>query len=567
MPPVYLLNASQAPAPFVPAGLHDPNAAAPANPLMLNAFGPGETSGVSYKHNKNSRLIENLARYGGGAYAVAYGLDLEDGGGRNVRMTLGVQLCDAPIVYTAVKTVEIPDNLYDPGDLSSRAHIWLSRAGDLSYRTDLTLPVTPSIYLGSVRTDAGAIYDIDYSGRLELGGGFVFRKTADVAEPSDAPPENIRFWNQTTGGFYFWTGEEYIAPLAFNPDVLPFKAMVRAATAANINLAAPGATHDAVNLNNGDRLLVWNQTTASENGLYQFNGAASALTRTSDAEASDHFTGGLIVQVAEGSLYGDTLWALLADGPVTLGTTSLTFGQLSAVRHREVFDVYLSQALGLICEYEVDFSDRGSFASAWDYHIRCTPDQTGVRVAVLDSFRTGSSFRIQVQIAYDAVAGTYDTYEDLQLAFELQGHRWTPGPDPAATPTATLDTYDYDGDGSPGGGAGSGGRTRIGTTGGTLADSSGLDIVASGPIGSIGPINVSLPSAPVSMQMVTVVALDTVPVVVDPGVGTWAGGSSVSLDNEGSACVWQCIWPADAPNPGDPPTWALLSLVDGTITP
>jgi len=64
---------------------------------------------------------------------------------------------------------------------------------------------------------------------------------------------------------------------------LAWKDSCRVATQANLNLASPGATIDGITMASGDRILVRAQSTASENGIYVWNGAASAATRALDA--------------------------------------------------------------------------------------------------------------------------------------------------------------------------------------------------------------------------------------------------------------------------------------------
>lgn len=63
------------------------------------------------------------------------------------------------------------------------------------------------------------------------------------------------------------------------------KAAVRVATTANINLASAPASIDGVTLASGDRVLVKDQTTTSQNGIYVFNGAAAAMTRAADMDS------------------------------------------------------------------------------------------------------------------------------------------------------------------------------------------------------------------------------------------------------------------------------------------
>jgi hypothetical protein len=109
---------------------------------------------------------------------------------------------------------------------------------------------------------------------------------------------------------------------------LDWKASVRAASTANVSLAAPGTTLDGVTLASGDRILLLAQTTGSQNGIYVWTGSAAALTRATDADASAEVTGGMAVTVTEGTVNADKVFVLTTNDPITLDTTSLAFSQL-----------------------------------------------------------------------------------------------------------------------------------------------------------------------------------------------------------------------------------------------
>ena len=112
---------------------------------------------------------------------------------------------------------------------------------------------------------------------------------------------------------------------------LDVKASVRAATAVAGTLAssfANGSVIDGVTLATGDRILIKNQATGSENGIYTVN-ASGAPTRATDANVSSEVTAGLFVFVSEGTANGNDGYVLTTDDVVTLGTTALTFTQFS----------------------------------------------------------------------------------------------------------------------------------------------------------------------------------------------------------------------------------------------
>lgn len=107
---------------------------------------------------------------------------------------------------------------------------------------------------------------------------------------------------------------------------LDVKASVRVATTANITLSGT-QTIDGVALVAGDRVLVKNQSTAKDNGVYVV--ASGAWTRADDADSDADVTAGLYTFVEEGTVNSDSGWVLSTDNPITLDTTALTFAQFS----------------------------------------------------------------------------------------------------------------------------------------------------------------------------------------------------------------------------------------------
>jgi len=112
---------------------------------------------------------------------------------------------------------------------------------------------------------------------------------------------------------------------------LSWKQAVRAATTAAGTLATSfenADVIDGVTLATGDRILVKNQATASENGIYVV-AATGAPTRATDADAGAELVNAT-VYVSEGTTLADTQWTCSTNAPITVGTTSLSFAQLTA---------------------------------------------------------------------------------------------------------------------------------------------------------------------------------------------------------------------------------------------
>jgi hypothetical protein len=113
---------------------------------------------------------------------------------------------------------------------------------------------------------------------------------------------------------------------------LDVKASVRAATTAPINLAnqlEAGDTLDTnVTLVAGDRVLVKDQSTASENGIYVVQ-ASGAAVRATDFDSNAEVTPGAFTFVEEGTLNADSGWVLTTNGTINVGVTGLTWALFS----------------------------------------------------------------------------------------------------------------------------------------------------------------------------------------------------------------------------------------------
>jgi hypothetical protein len=124
---------------------------------------------------------------------------------------------------------------------------------------------------------------------------------------------------------------------------LDVKASVRVATTAPINLATDleaGDVIDGVTLVAGDRVLVKNQSTASENGIYVAV-ASGAASRSSDANGTadtGELTSGTFTFVEAGTVNFDSGFVISTDGTITVGTTGITWTQFSGAGSFEAGD-------------------------------------------------------------------------------------------------------------------------------------------------------------------------------------------------------------------------------------
>jgi len=109
---------------------------------------------------------------------------------------------------------------------------------------------------------------------------------------------------------------------------LSWKSAVRVATTANGTLAsafANGQTVDGVTLVTGDRILLKDQSTGADRGIYVVN-ASGAPTRASDNDTGPEMLGAAVM-VLEGTANANTQWVQTVDGTITVGTTTTTWTQ------------------------------------------------------------------------------------------------------------------------------------------------------------------------------------------------------------------------------------------------
>lgn len=106
---------------------------------------------------------------------------------------------------------------------------------------------------------------------------------------------------------------------------LDAKASVRAATTANITLSGT-QTIDGVAVSVGNRVLVKNQSSAAENGIYVV--ASGSWTRTDDASTWDELVSAYTF-VEQGTANGDNGFTCTVNTGGTLGSTAVTWVQFS----------------------------------------------------------------------------------------------------------------------------------------------------------------------------------------------------------------------------------------------
>lgn len=142
-----------------------------------------------------------------------------------------------------------------------------------------------------------------------------------------APTGSVNMSGQTLTGLAAPSGTTDAATKLYVDSLITgidWKDAVRAGTTVNITLSG-AQTIDSVAVIANDRVLVKNQTTQANNGLYL--AAAGAWTRTTDADTAGEIVG-MAAMITSGGQSG-TIWVLQTTS-ITLGSTALTYAQIGA---------------------------------------------------------------------------------------------------------------------------------------------------------------------------------------------------------------------------------------------
>ena len=162
--------------------------------------------------------------------------------------------------------------------------------------------------VGSTDTNGNVILDPNGSGTVDVNTS----RITSVTDPTGAQDAATK---------------AYVDAVKTGLDV---KDSVRVATTANITIADDldaGDAIDGITLSAGDRVLVKDQSTASQNGIYVSH--ATTPFRATDFDADSEVTAGAFMFVEEGSTNADSGWVLTTDDDITVGSTSMAFTQFS----------------------------------------------------------------------------------------------------------------------------------------------------------------------------------------------------------------------------------------------
>ena len=216
-------------------------------------------------------------------------IDLDIDGGTDI----GAALIDADLL------------IVDDGAGGANRKTVMSRVK--TYIADVTLTTAAQTAITSV----GTLNGITIAGSQTISMGS--NKVTNVTDPTSAQDAATK---------------AYVDAVKTGLDV---KDSVVAASTANGTLSSAfenGDTMDGVTLATGDRILLKDQSTGAENGIYTV-ASSGAPTRATDFDADSEVTSGAFTFVTEGTANGDAGFVLTTNDDITVGSTAIAFTQFS----------------------------------------------------------------------------------------------------------------------------------------------------------------------------------------------------------------------------------------------
>lgn len=224
-----------------------------------------------------------------------------------------VAINDATVTTKGIASFDTNNFTVTTGSVSSKSITLGTTTLDLG-STELTLAGLQQLDVDNIRIDGNEISSTDANGNISInpnGTG-----TVDV---NNARITSLGTPTQGTDA----ATKDYVDAARSGLDV---KQSVRAATTGPITRSNT-QTIDNVPLQVGDRVLVKDQGTASENGVYVV--ANGAWSRATDFDEPFEVTAGVFFFVEEGDTNADSGFVITSNDPLVVGTDPLTFTQFS----------------------------------------------------------------------------------------------------------------------------------------------------------------------------------------------------------------------------------------------
>lgn len=218
---------------------------------------------------------------------------------------MSIQIRGGQIKNASITSTQLATGIIDNSNLLGSSVITSSALASDSV-------ISAKIADGAIDSSAYLANSVVTAAKIDLTGSFDFSSgTVSVATPtSDAHAATKAYVDASAQGVHW-------------------KESCIAASTANVDITSAPSAIDGVTLASGDRVVLKDQTSGTENGIYSFSSAGSAMSRTDDADTAAKLEGAAVF-VRQGSTHADQGFIVTTDN-INLGVTSITITQFTGL--------------------------------------------------------------------------------------------------------------------------------------------------------------------------------------------------------------------------------------------
>ena len=171
--------------------------------------------------------------------------------------------------------------------------------------------VSAKIADGAIDSSAYLANNVVTAAKIDLSGSFTYSGSISVPTPTNDAHAATKAYVDSTAQGVHW------------------KESARCASTANVDLSSAPSAIDGVTLQANDRVVIKDQSTASQNGIYVWASAGAAMTRSDDANTAAELEGAAVF-VRQGSTHADQGFIVTSDN-INLGTTAIVITQFTGL--------------------------------------------------------------------------------------------------------------------------------------------------------------------------------------------------------------------------------------------
>lgn len=272
------------------------------------SFDPNDNDGAGHDYYAAMIPPRGNTIAAGGAIAMYYRKNSETDYDANWAYLQATETVFSPSTASSLISTNVADALEELEGLIPPSIV---DASDVTFTPSTGSSLTSTNVADALEELEAEITSPDLSGYLPLSGGTLTGSLILAADPATSLQAATK---------------QYVDGIALN---LGKRQSVRAASTGNVVIASglnSGDVIDGVTLATSDLVLLKNQSTAAQNGIYLVD---VSPVRFSEFDTYDEHPGSLVA-VQEGTANADTIWLCTSNAGGTLNTTPIVFSQSSS---------------------------------------------------------------------------------------------------------------------------------------------------------------------------------------------------------------------------------------------